>query len=315
MSSASEHGTAHTVSRDALVAALDAELRVRALGPDPSMSRFVPMVYDPIGVDWRARFTPAFCEYFNGLMLAGAERMGTVFCSVFPTPEVLAAFLAQGEPGDLLFLHHPIDMESGDPRGAWGRGFLPIDPGTLDALHAAGLSVYSCHIPLDTHRTFGTTAAMVAALDGTVTGVFATYGDDSVGMICDVIPTDTASLIARLKTIYRIPYIDFEGREPARISRIAVVAGGGDRVAWYRDAEAAGAQAYVTGEIHFRIDNDYGRQRFAEVIDYARETPLALLGVSHAASEYLVMETHIAPWLRSTFGLRAVPLPLSRWWR
>jgi putative NIF3 family GTP cyclohydrolase 1 type 2 len=227
MSSASEHSSTQAVSRDALVAALDAELRIRALGPDPSMSRFVPMVYDPIGVDWRARFTPAFGEYFNGLMLAGAQGVGTVFCSVFPTPDVLATFLAQGEPGDLLFAHHPIDMESGDPQGAWGRGFLPLDPATLDAVQAAGLSVYPCHIPLDIHRTLGTTAAMVAALDGTVTGAFAAYGDDSVGMICDIAPTDTASLVARLKTIYRIPYVDSEGREPARISRIAVVAGGG----------------------------------------------------------------------------------------
>src|SRR5262249_54069845 len=152
------------------------------------------------------------------------------------------AFLARGEPGDLLFLHHPIDLESGDPRGAWGRGFLPIDPATLDALHARGLSLYSCHAPLDIHCTLGTTAAMVAALDGMVTGTFAAYGDGLAGMICDIAPTDTASLKARLQAIYHIPFVDFEGRDRSDITCIAVIAGGGDRVAWFREAEVAGAQ-------------------------------------------------------------------------
>ena len=28
--------------------------------------------------------------------------------------------------GDLLFMHHPLEMECGDPQGKWGQGFVPI---------------------------------------------------------------------------------------------------------------------------------------------------------------------------------------------
>ena len=40
-------------------------------------------------------------------------------------------------------------------------------------------------------------------------------------------------------------------------SKIAIIAGCGDVVSLMKEAEEKGAEAYITGEIHCHIDNDY----------------------------------------------------------
>ncbi|CFJ47268.1 NIF3 (NGG1p interacting factor 3) [Mycobacterium tuberculosis] len=81
-----------------------------------------------------------------------------------------------------------------------------------------------------------------------------------------------------------------------------------------QEAEALGAQAYITGEIHCHIDNPYGRQRFAQMMEYVQKTSLSLIGVSHAASEYLVMKTQMKRWFEQHTSLNVVLLPQKRWW-
>ena len=58
-------------------------------------------------------------------------------------------------------------------------------------------------------------------------------------------------------------------------------------------AERLGAQVYLTGELHVRIDGDYGRRKFADVRAFGG-TGMTLIGVSQAASEHLVIETQLA---------------------
>jgi putative NIF3 family GTP cyclohydrolase 1 type 2 len=76
------------------------------------------MVYDPIQYAWRENFEQEFNQLFNGLMIKGNEEVGRVFLAVFPTDDVLTRFICEGKPGDLLFMHHPLVMECGDPRGS-----------------------------------------------------------------------------------------------------------------------------------------------------------------------------------------------------
>ena len=111
------------------------------------MSRMVPMVYK--NFEWNRYFTEYFSKYFNGLMIEGGEDINTVFGSVFPTEEVLENFIKESQEGDFLFLHHPIDMECGDPQGLSGRAFLPIKKEQLDKIIQKKLNIYSCHHPLD----------------------------------------------------------------------------------------------------------------------------------------------------------------------
>lgn len=63
-----------------------------------------------------------------------------------------------------------------------------------------------------------------------------------------------------------------------------------------------------------RIEGDYGRRKFADVRAFAATTTM-MLGVSHAASEHLVIETQLARWFAETFAITLRPLREPRWWR
>lgn len=302
-------------SLDTLVADLDTFFALAESGADPAFSRFLPTVYAEEAIPWQSWTEPAFGVHFNGLMLRGDASVGTVFLSAFPSDEVLTQFLAQATPGDLLFLHHPINMESGDPRGAWGRFFQPIPLHLRDALQRQRLSVYSCHAPLDYHPTLSTSRAIATALGGEVCSEFFPYGPGYAGVLAEIAPISTTSLDAVLCRTFGVPYLDIAGASPAEIRVVAIVAGAGDRVDQMRDAEARGAHAYISGEIRSRIDSDVGRTRFAAVEAFARETTMALFGVSHAASEFLVMQTAMRQWFTDRYPIPTVLLPESHWWR
>lgn len=156
---------------------------------------------------------------------------------------------------------------------------------------------------------------MAAALSARVTDVFFPYGAGHAGVIAEIAPTSVAALTAALLAVFDIPYLDIAGADPGMVRRVALVAGAGDRVAEMRNAEALGVQAYITGEIHSRIATDHGRAKFAEVEDFARQTGMALLGVSHAASEFLVMRNEMQAWFKSRVVEPVKPLSEPHWWR
>lgn len=208
--------------RTEVVLFFDTFFQVRDLPSDPAFSRFVPMVYDPIGFSWRDFFEPAFAERFNGLMIRGAVRVGKVWCIAFPAEEVLARILAQALPGDLIFSHHPINMECGDPRGGKGRGFLPLDPRMLRRLKDRGISFYSCHVPLDTHAEISTSGAIVRVLGGTVVDQFLPTGLGFAGRLCEVGPRSLTELVETCKQAVGLPCVDSTGdisKDPSRGSR------------------------------------------------------------------------------------------------
>ncbi|HEU0027385.1 MAG TPA: Nif3-like dinuclear metal center hexameric protein [Ktedonobacterales bacterium] len=295
--------------------ALDRLFRVEDIEQDPAMSRFVPAVYGASGINWQSYVTPEFASRFNGLMVRGDERVGQVYSAAFPSMEVLDAWLAQARHGDLLITHHPIDCRNGAPWGVWGKGFVPISQERLDAITERRLNMYACHAPLDTANDVGTTAAMVEALGGRTEGNFFEYGAGHAGRICRVSPLSTAELRERLLRIYNLTLLEQEGPSRDRIEVVAVVAGVGDKITHMEEAERLGAQAYVTGELHVRIEGEYGRARYAEVEAFAQRTNMSLLGVSHAASEHLVMETQLPRWFSETFGLSVHPIREPQWWR
>jgi len=298
-----------------VVNSLDLLFKAPEAPPDPAFSRFIPMAYDRVGTNWRERFEPEFCRRFNGLMLRGQESVGRVFLAVFPAEDVLQNVLEEARPGDLIFTHHPLDMRCGDPRGEWGDGFRPISAEQLDALRDLSISFYSCHAPMDVHRCIGTTASLVQALDGRPVGSFMPYGGGFAGVICDIEPVSTDALADRYQALLGVPYLHRAGPRHERISRIAVVPGCGDHIPSMREAANMGAQAYVTGEVHCHIDNDYGRFRMAEMKEYLDETPMSMLGGSHAASEFLVMRRQMAPWFERECGLESVLISQNPWWR
>jgi putative NIF3 family GTP cyclohydrolase 1 type 2 len=300
---------------DAVTARLDELFGIAASGEDPAFSRFLPAVYEAEGRPWRTWVEPAFAVHFNGLMVRGGDAVETVFLAAFPSGDVLRRFLDAAAPGDLLFVHHPIDLESGDPRGGWGRFFRPVPAETVRDLQRKRLSIYSCHAPLDYHETLSTARSIAAALGARPTRGFLPYGPGHAGVMAEIAETSAAELEESLLRIFGVPYLDVAGARPDSIRTVAIVAGAGDRVEQMAIAESAGAQAYITGEIRARIDTEYGHSRFADVERFAASSSMALMGVSHAASEFLVMRNEMRAWFAERFTVNTVPLPETHWWR
>lgn len=293
---------------------LDSLFDIYKLDKDPAFSRFLPMVYDPLQFAWREKFEKDFTERFNGLMIEGSADVKTVFLAVFPTDEVVKRFIEEASEGDLLLMHHPIPMECGDPRGKWGRGFIPIAIDLVDQLIEKKLSVYTCHAPLDYNRRVGTSDAIAEALDAKIMDEFCDYGNGKAGLICDIRSTSTKELIDKLVHLFEIPYVDFEGKTHDEINRVAIIAGCGDVVSDMKIAQEKGAQAYITGEIHCHIDNDYGRKKFQMMMDYVQETQMSLIGLSHAASEFFVMKTQMKSWFEKEADVNIKLIRQSNWW-
>ncbi|SFS56846.1 NIF3 (NGG1p interacting factor 3) [Paenibacillus sp. 453mf] len=176
---------------DQIKTELDSLFDINKLNKDPAFSRFIPMVYDPLHFNWKSKFEVAFTERFNGLMIKGSQEVNTIYLTVFPTDDVVSEFIKDASEGDLLFMHHPIPMECGDPRGNWGRGFIPISVDLIDELINKRLSVYTCHAPLDYNRKVGTSDALAEALNAIVVDEFCEYGNGYAGLICDIQITNT----------------------------------------------------------------------------------------------------------------------------
>lgn len=270
---------------DEIVSEFDNEFNISLFGKDSAFSKFLPSVYDSIEFNWKTAFEREFTELFNGLMIRGNEEVGRVFLAVFPTDHVLTRFINESNSGDLLFMHHPLHMECGDPNGKWGRGFVPIKEEYINRIKNKNLSIYTCHVPLDYHKQLGTSVSIAKALNADIIGGFLPndYGENLV-LVCNIEETNTNDLERNLKNIFDIPYVDFEGKYLSHIRKVAIVAGCGDKVEWMKEAEKMGVQAYITGEIHCHIDNDYGKMKYKKMMDYAKYTSMSLFGVSHSAS-------------------------------
>lgn len=296
-----------------VVNALDSFFKVKELKKDPSMSRFVPMVYKQ-NHKWKKTFEPDFQKRFNGLMVIGADKIQTVFTASFPHDEILQKFISQSATGDLLFLHHPIPLESGDPKGNLGRGFLPINSILFQKIIKMKLSIYSCHAPLDYNQNISTNRAIAQALQATIESKFLPYGNGHAALIAIINPISTVGLITKLKQIFGIPYVDFAGKNLDRITKIGIVAGGGDEVEYSQMSREKGAQAYITGEIFSHYNSEWGKQNTAKLQEYAKTVDISMIGVSHAASEFLVMKTQIPEWFKEKYEISVIPLAQSKWW-
>ncbi len=294
---------------------LDDTFAITRFGVDPAFRRFIPMVYDPIGFDWRSFFEPEFTERFNGVMIRGDSAVSKVWCISFPREAVLDWILARAQPGDVIFCHHPIDMECGDPKGAKGRGFIPTPERLLQAIKDRRLTFFSCHIPLDINLGLSTSDAIVHILGGAATGTILPMGTGYAGRVCEIHAQSLDDVVRTCQAALGLPYVDLQGRaRKLKITRVAVIAGGAGNVAFYQEADRVQADCLIAGEVTSKIDNDLGRQRQAEIEQYLPTTNLIAIGLSHAASEFAVMR-ELVPFFEEHAGIPAEAVPEAQWWR
>lgn len=54
--------------------------------------------------------------------------------------------------------------------------------------------------------------------------------------------------------------------------------------------------------------------KYNQMLEYVPNTTMSLIGVSHSASEYLVMRTLMKSWFEDSFSIQTVLLPQEQWW-
>jgi hypothetical protein len=104
------------------------------------------------------------------------------------------------------------------------------------------------------------------------------------------------------------------------VERLAIVAGGGDDPEYLKQAHDDSCDMYLSGEWYPRYtpEDEEGKEHVARVKDeihkFSRNSRMVLVGVSHAASEFLVMKTQMKDYFEHK-GLPTTPIPQQNWWR
>ena len=196
----------------------------------------------------------------NGLQVEGRAEIRKVVSGVTASLALIEAAVQAG--ADMILVHHGLFW-----RGQDGRltGWLKA---RVERLMAAGINLFAYHLPLDAHPELGNNARLGAEL-----GLQADrrFGEQELGFIGDAADLrDLGSLQARVgERLGRTPLaVPGDGR-PLR--RIAWCTGGAQ--GYFESAIAAGADAYLTGEIS------------EPQAHLARETGVAFLACGHHATE------------------------------
>jgi dinuclear metal center YbgI/SA1388 family protein len=213
----------------------------------------------------------------NGLQVEGKPEVRKLVSGVTASRALIdAAIEAQA---DAIVVHHGLFWKGHDGRVT---GWLKQ---RLERLLAHQINLFAYHLPLDAHPEFGNNAQFGARLKLVADGRF---GEQDIGFIgAPAQPLTLAALSALLQyRLGRAPtVVEGDGRP---IRRVAWCTGGAQ--GYFEAAIAAGADAYITGEIS------------EPQAHYARETGVAFFACGHHASERFgapALAAHVA----SHFGI------------
>jgi len=214
----------------------------------------------------------------NGLQVEGKPEVRKLISGVTASLAFIDAALAQG--ADALLVHHGLFWKGHDGRIT---GWLKA---RIERLLAAQVSLYAYHLPLDAHAEFGNNAQFGGRLSLSVVGRF---GDQDLGWIGTPAQPLTVPALSTLLSLRmgRAP-VTVDPGHGRPIRRVAWCTGGAQ--GYFEAAIAAGADAYITGEIS------------EPQAHLARETGVAYFACGHHASERFgapALAAHVA----EKFGL------------
>ena len=196
----------------------------------------------------------------NGLQVEGHADVRRLVSGVTASRALIEAAVADG--ADALLVHHGLFWRGQDGRiTGWLRQRLAL-------LLAHGINLYAYHLPLDGHAALGNNAQLGLRLGLLADGRF---GEQDLGFIgAPAAPTDATTLAARIgAALGRAPLLLPGDGRPLR--RVAWCTGGAQ--GFFEPAIAAGADAFITGEVS---------EPQAHI---ARETGVAFLACGHHATE------------------------------
>jgi len=199
----------------------------------------------------------------NGLQVEGREQVRRIVSGVTASRALIeAAIQAQA---DAIFVHHGLFWRGQDGRvTGWMKQRLAL-------LLAHDINLYAYHLPLDAHPELGNNAQL-----GRVLGLRADarFGEQDLGFLGGRTDgssfADSAALAAHVRQALGRE-VTLVGSHAGPVRRIGWCTGGAQ--GYFEAAIAAGAQAFITGEIS------------EPQAHYARECGVSFLACGHHASE------------------------------
>lgn len=199
----------------------------------------------------------------NGLQVEGRDEVRRVVSGVTASRALIEAAIAAD--ADAIVVHHGLFWRGQDGRvTGWMKQRLAL-------LLAHDINLFAYHLPLDAHPELGNNAQLARVLG---LRADARFGEQDLGFLGgrsdDGAFADAKALAAHVeRALGRKPTL-VEGRA-GPIARLAWCTGGAQ--GYFEDAIAAGAQAFLTGEIS------------EPQAHYARECGVAFLACGHHATE------------------------------
>lgn len=227
--------------------------------------------------------TPDYPPALNGVQVGHHGPVRRIAAAVDASLRTIT--MAAEAKANLLLVHHGL---------FWG-GLRPLT-GTHEtrvrALFSHDIAVYSAHLPLDAHFTFGNSALLAKALGLSVSGGFAKYQHIFCGVRGES-DLDTLELSARISA-WSAPlgHHTVVSNIPTghRTRRWAICSGSGAQAETLREATATGVDTLIVGEgPHW------------SAVD-AEESGLVIIYAGHYATETLGVKA-LAAHLGERFGL------------
>ncbi len=298
-----------------LVNKINKFLRIKDFGLDVQMRLFVPDCYEKLDLDWQSYFESDFVRYLNGLMIKGGEEVNSIYCCSFPSNDVLEKFINIAKYGDMLFTHHALEFNCGDPKGVFGNGWQPLELSKLERIKTKGLSIYSVHGPLDYNKEIGVVTSLMKVMNAKFLEEFHFDGVGYHAAICEIPEVTYEQLSKKILNIFEIPYLDIAGQVTSPIRKIALVAGGGDKASLVKAAIEKKCDAFIAGEFRSRMTTEFGRINDPIMMEVTKDAPMAIWGVSHSASEFIAMKTLVSSWLRTLGDMNIKLIRPDMWWK
>jgi len=217
----------------------------------------------------------------NGLQVEGRPAIGLVVSGVTASLALIEAALDL--KADAILVHHGYFWRGEDPR------VVGIKHKRLKLLLAGDVSLLAYHLPLDGHPDMGNNAQLASQLGFEASGRF---GEDHLGWLGTAAVANnikTAGELARLveRRLGRVPLLIGNPEQPVDLIGWCTGAAQG----MLGDAIAAGATAYISGEIS------------EPTVHLARETGVAYIAAGHHATERYGVQA-LGRHLADHFGIR-----------
>ncbi|MES2581990.1 MAG: Nif3-like dinuclear metal center hexameric protein [Pseudomonadota bacterium] len=212
----------------------------------------------------------------NGLQVEGGDTVRKIVSGVTASLALIDAAIAEG--ADTILVHHGLFWRGHDGRvTGWMRQ-------RLGRLLEHDINLFAYHLPLDALPALGNNAQLGVKLGLQTT---AQFGEQQLGCLGEAEFATAQALAQRVESVLGRSVVLVPGRDKP-LRRIAWCTGGAQ--SYFEAAIAAGADAFITGEIS------------EPQAHLARETGVAYLACGHHATERYgapAVAAHIA----AQFGL------------